>query len=63
MKGISYIVDEEGRRRGLRIDCPDLSKDELEDLEDSIVTLLRRHEPTVPWEVLAARIPSILGCN
>ncbi len=51
MRGIEYLVDEEGNRTAVQIDLKSWGK-LWEDFYDVLVSEARKHEPTVPWDAL-----------
>jgi len=55
MKGINYIVDEEGRRQSAVIDLNEWGE-EWEDIEDTLVTLSRIDEDVIPLEEVTAKL-------
>jgi hypothetical protein len=56
MKGIQFVVDGKGKKKAVLLDLEEWG--ELwEDFYDVMVAQSRRHEPTVPWEKIKARIP------
>jgi|GEM_PF-1802266 len=56
MKGLYYLVDGDGKRKGFLVEFSDWSEEEQEDLEDVVISLLRRNQPTVPWEDVKAEM-------
>ena len=53
MKGVSYVVDADGKKRAVLVDLNEWG--ELwEDFHDVLVSKARQHEPIVPWTELRA---------
>ena len=48
MKGIQFLVDENGKKTAVVIDLAEW-QELWEDIQDVLVTQSRRDEPTVPW--------------
>ncbi|MDO8589019.1 MAG: hypothetical protein Q7T82_18485 [Armatimonadota bacterium] len=55
MRGISYLIDDTGKRKAVMIDLSDWGKF-WEDFHDVLVSATRSDEPTIPWETLKAEI-------
>lgn len=55
MRGIDYIVDENGKKKAVVIDLSEWG-DVWEDFYDVLVSESRRHEPTIPWETLKSEM-------
>ena len=53
MKGVQYVVDEQGNRHAVLIDLSHWGH-LWEDMYDVMVSEARRGEPQVPWEELRA---------
>ena len=54
MKGVTYLVDEQGHRKAVQIDLEEWG--ELwEDFYDSLIIEERKDEPEVPWEEVKRR--------
>ena len=51
MRGIEYLIDDEGNKRAVQIDLAAWGK-LWEDFYDVLVSEARKNEPTVPWETL-----------
>ncbi len=49
MRGIQYVVDEEGNRKSVVIDLSEWGK-LWEDLYDAMVAEARNDEPTLDWD-------------
>ena len=58
MKGVSYITDENSKKKAVVIDLKTLEKfdNQVEDLLDSIIAESRVDEPTTPWLVVKKRL-------
>ena len=55
MKGVQFVVDEQGNRNAVLIDLSQWG--ELwEDIYDVMVSQVRRDEPQVPWDQLKAEM-------
>ncbi|MCI0440877.1 MAG: hypothetical protein L0177_17360 [Chloroflexi bacterium] len=55
MKGIQFVVDENGVKKAVLIDLTEWG--ELwEDIYDTLVSESRKDEPTVPWSQLNAEM-------
>jgi len=57
MKGIQYVVDENGKKKAVLIDLSEWG-DVWEDVYDALVTKARRDEPAVAWKDLKAEMES-----
>ena len=55
MKGISFVIDDAGRKQAVMIDLEQWGE-EWEDFFDSLVSSLREDEEDVPWDVLKREI-------
>ncbi len=55
MKGIQYLVNDEGKRTAVLIDLEEYGK-LWEDFQDILVSRSRADEPEIPWEVLQAEM-------
>lgn len=55
MRGIDYVIDENGNRKSVIIDLKAWGK-LWEDFYDVMVAESRMNEPTIPWEDLKAEI-------
>ncbi|KAF0152198.1 MAG: Uncharacterized protein FD143_1295 [Ignavibacteria bacterium] len=51
MKGLQYIVDENGKKKAVLLDL-DIYADKWEDIYDILVSYSRRNEKRIKWEVL-----------
>jgi hypothetical protein len=58
MKGVSYITDQNSRKKAVVIDLKTLEKfdDQIGDLLDSIIAEARRDEATSRWEDVKKRL-------
>jgi hypothetical protein len=54
MKGVSYITDDQNRRKAIVIDIETIEKhpDRIEDLMDVIVAESRKNEPKRDWSAV-----------
>ena len=55
MKGIQYVVDEQGNKNAVLIDLTHW-RELWEDMYDVMVSQARREEPQVSWEDLKAEL-------
>ncbi|MHB9037090.1 MAG: hypothetical protein ACYC64_10500 [Armatimonadota bacterium] len=55
MRGISYLIDDTGKKKAVMIDLGNWGK-LWEDFQDVIVSEARKNEPTIPWETLKAEL-------
>ncbi len=55
MRGIDYLIDDNGKKKAVMIDLRAWGK-LWEDFQDVIVSEARKDEPTVPWEQLRAEL-------
>ncbi|MEN6358283.1 MAG: hypothetical protein ABFD83_14515 [Armatimonadota bacterium] len=55
MRGISYLIDDSGKKKAVMIDLGNWGK-LWEDFQDVIVSESRKDEPTIPWETLKAEL-------
>lgn len=55
MKGIQYVIDENGLKKAVLIDLT-IWGDAWEDIFDAIVSKSREDEPTIAWKKLKAEI-------
>jgi hypothetical protein len=53
MNGIQYVTDEKGRKLAVQIDLKK-HRELWEDIEDVLVSRLRRHEKRIPLEKVKA---------
>lgn len=51
MKGIQYVSDERGKKTAVLIDLKQFGE-VWEDIQDILVSELRKHEKTISWETL-----------
>lgn len=51
MKGLQYIVDENGKKKAVLLDL-DIYADKWEDIYDILVSYSRRNEKRIKWAVL-----------
>jgi len=56
MKGLSYIVDENKNLKGFQVIFSKWGRRQQEDIEDIVISLLKRNQKTIPWEVIKAEI-------
>jgi len=55
MKGIQFVIDETGKKKGVLIDVEEWG--ELwEDFYDILVAESRKHEDSIPWEEIKAEM-------
>ena len=55
MKGISFVVDDKGKKKAVVIDLEEWGE-EWEDFYDGVISMMRRDEPRVKWEDLKAEM-------
>jgi PHD/YefM family antitoxin component YafN of YafNO toxin-antitoxin module len=55
MKGIQFVIDEQGRKKAVLIDLEEWGQT-WEDIYDVLVARSRQDEPTVDWEELKAEM-------
>ncbi len=55
MKGISFVVDDTGKKTAVVIDLAEWGK-LWEDFYDNIIAESRKNEPRVPWEEIEAEL-------
>jgi hypothetical protein len=55
MHGISYVIDETGKRKAVMIDLSDWGK-LWEDFQDVLVSEARKDEPTISLDALKAQL-------
>ena len=55
MRGIDYLIDDNGKKKAVMIDLRAWGK-LWEDFQDVIVSEARKDEPTVQWEQLRAEL-------
>ena len=55
MRGIEYLVDNQGRKKAVVINLRKWGK-LWEDFYDAMVYEARKDEPTVPWETIKAEM-------
>ena len=55
MRGISYLIDDTGKKKAVMIDLGNWGK-LWEDFQDVIVSEARKNEPTISWETLKAEL-------
>ena len=58
MKGVSYITDENSKKKAVVIDLKTLEKydDKVEDLLDAIIAESRAAEPPTSWRTVKKRL-------
>lgn len=58
MKGVSFITDENDRKKSVVIDLKTIEKydEQIEDLFDIIIAESRKDEPSSPWEEVKKRL-------
>jgi len=55
MRGVRYLVDENGKRKAVQIDLSAWGR-LWEDFQDVLVSESRKHEPGIPWKVLKSEM-------
>lgn len=55
MKGISFVVDDTGRKTAVLIDLDEWGEI-WADFYDNLVAELRKDEPRIPWEAVEAEL-------
>jgi hypothetical protein len=62
MKGIEYVIDDQGKKKAVIIDLAEWG--ELwEDISDILVSQQREKEPRVSWDTLKAEMKKSKGRN